>query len=94
MSTTNDPPGASPPDPPSDAVAEARALVAAMREAEAQHGEHWRALVPSADIVNAEAEAGEDAAFAAMRAARARVAAHICRLYGIDAETLKRVARA
>jgi urocanate hydratase len=74
------------PTPP--APDDPRALVAAALDATRAHGSSWGALVPDAFTVNDAAEAAEEAAYAAMAAAKARLRDHVHATYGITLQQL------
>ncbi len=63
---------------------EARALVAAARQAASEHGSAWSELVPTVHVVNRAAEAGEEAAYLAMVEAKRRLRDHIVATYGLS----------
>ena len=71
---------------------EGQALVDAVRSAARTHGASWQAMVPSSFVVNADAEADEDRAFAAMAEAKRRLREHIAVTYGVPIRELANLA--
>ena len=71
---------------------EGQALVEAVRAAARAHGVSWQAMVPSSFVVNADAEADEDVAFAAMADAKRRLRAHVLATYGVSIGELANLA--
>lgn len=69
-----------------------RDLVERVRVAAREHAASWAALVPSPFAVNSAAEADEDAAFAAMAAAKRALSAHIVATYGVTPDELANLA--
>ena len=67
-------------------------LVAAARAAAMRHGRTWETLVPDRWRLNANAEAAEEAAYAEMAAAEARLRDHICATYGLSIRELSSLA--
>jgi hypothetical protein len=68
-------------------------LVAIVREAARRHRIAWGELVPTPHLVNQNAEAAEDAAYAEMEAAKQQLRDHICDEYGISHAELCSLAR-
>lgn len=69
-----------------------KTLVARVREAAGRHAITWEALVPSAFIVNFDAEQDEEAAYAEMAQAKAALRDHICETYGLSVRELASLA--
>ena len=69
-----------------------RDLVETVRAAARTHAVSWEALVPDRFEVNLAAEAGEEAAFAEMAAAKRRLRDHICDTYGVSIRELANLA--
>jgi hypothetical protein len=69
-----------------------RELVSAVREAAAIHKASWEALVPDSFTINLVFEADEEAAYAAMATAKARLRDHICTVYGLSIRELASLA--
>ena len=67
---------------------EGRGLVSAVREAAARHKISWSLLVPSAALVDRDAEHIEEMAWQDMAEAKRRLRDHICVTYGITAAEL------
>ena len=65
-----------------------RDLVAEVRAAARTHGKSWELLVPSHFEINIDAEEAEEAAYAEMAGAKARLREHICATYGISIREL------
>lgn len=69
-------------------------LVEDVRAAARAHNATWEALVPDHLTINLAAEAAEEAAYDEMAAAKARLRAHICEIYGITIRELASLAAA
>jgi len=74
-------------------MTDGHALVADVREAARRHNLTWEAMVPDPFTVNAAAEPAEEAAYAEMATARARLRTHICEQYGITVRELASLAQ-
>jgi hypothetical protein len=75
-----------------DAEEQGHALVVHVREAARRHAASWDALVPDSFTVNLIHEAAEEAAYAEMAAAKARLREHICTVYGLSIRELASLA--
>ncbi len=71
---------------------EGQALVEAVRTAVRAHAASWEAMVPNSFVVNVDAEADEDSAFAAMAEAKRRLQEHIEKTYGVSIRELANLA--
>ncbi|WP_019514854.1 hypothetical protein [Sphingomonas sp. Mn802worker] len=71
---------------------DARALVAAVREAARRHNLSWNMLVPDRFTLNHDAEEAEEAAYAEMAATKRALRDHICTVYGISVDELASLA--
>jgi hypothetical protein len=69
-------------------ITDGRALVEGVREMARKHAITWEALVPNSFVVNADAEAAEEEAYAEMARAKAALRDHICEVYGISVREL------
>ncbi len=67
-------------------------MVEAVRVAARAHDASWQALVPSSFVVNVDAEADEDSAFAAMADAKRRLQEHVVATYGVSIRELANLA--
>lgn len=67
-----------------DTIDEARQLVDAVRAAAAAHRSTWEAMVPDSFTVDLAMEPAEEAAYADLARAKARLKAHICQVYGLS----------
>jgi hypothetical protein len=67
---------------------DAKALVAAVREAARRHNVTWEALVPNAREVDFRHEEAEELAYMEMAAAKTALRDHICETYGISIREL------
>jgi hypothetical protein len=65
-----------------------RDLVQDVRDAAARHKVSWGVLVPSAFIVDPQAEQAEEEAYQDMAEAKRALRDHICETYGITAAEL------
>jgi len=74
------------------AMDEARILVEDVRSAARAHSLTWEKMVPDAVTLNRAAEAAEEAAYADMAAAKARLRDHICATYGLTIRELASLA--
>jgi hypothetical protein len=67
---------------------DAKALVAAVREAARRHNLTWEALVPNVHEVDFRHEEAEELAYMEMAAAKTALRDHICETYGISIREL------
>jgi hypothetical protein len=65
-----------------------KALVQDVRDAAARHKVSWGVLVPSAFVVDPQAEQAEEDAYQDMALAKRALRDHICQTYGITAAEL------
>ena len=65
-----------------------KTLVQDVRDAAARHKVSWGVLVPSAFIVDPQAEQAEEEAYQDMALAKRALRDHICQTYGITAAEL------
>jgi len=71
---------------------EAKALVEDVRHAARRHHRTWEAMIPDAFTIDLAIEAAEEAAYADMAAAKARLRDHICATYGLTIRELSSLA--
>lgn len=64
--------------------ADPASLIAQVRATTTAHRLTWQALVPDAFMLNPDAEAAEEAAYAAMARAKAALRDHIAATYGVS----------
>lgn len=75
-----------------DTTEEGRTLVAEVHAAARRHSSTWDALVPDRFTIDLVFEAAEEAAYAEMSAAKARLRDHICATYGLSVRELASLA--